>query len=293
MRDEMIIDGKEIAAAIQEEVRREVAALPGRKPCLAFLLVGEDPASKIYINRKAKACEELGIRSLRYLFSEETSEGELLMQIAELNSDPEVDAILVQLPLPSQISAGHILCSVDPQKDVDGFHPINLGKLLAGDEDGFFPCTPLGIVTLLAHSGIEVEGQHVVVVGRSNIVGKPVAALLMQKRSGANATVTVAHSASRNLATVIRSGDILIAAAGRPHLITAAMVREGAVVVDVGINKLPDSKAPKGYRLVGDVAFEEVKRKCSKITPVPGGVGPMTIAMLMSNTLKSFKRRAK
>lgn len=280
----MIIDGKEIAAQIEGQVKEAIDKIDGRKPTLAFVRVGENPASITYIKMKKKKCREVGIHSRDVELPEETTEEELLNTLSALNEDDEVDGILVQLPLPSQIHTENILEAVDHKKDVDGFHPYNVGKLLIGDTSGFFPCTPYGIVVLLQKAGIDPAGKHVVIVGRSNIVGKPLAALLMQKRKGAGATVTVAHSQTENLEEITRSADILIAAIGKAHFIKKEMVKEGATVIDVGINRL-DGK------LTGDVAFDEVEKVCDKITPVPGGVGPMTIAMLLSNTLLAHARR--
>ncbi len=288
-----IIDGKSIAAEIREEVRLDTESLTARGvvPGLATVLVGDNPASATYVRSKQRACEKAGIYSRDIRLPEETSQSELLSTVSELNEDTNIDGILVQLPLPSQIDPQRVIMSIDPAKDVDGFHPVNLGKLLSG-EDAFYPCTPHGILVMLERSGIAVEGRHVVVVGRSNIVGKPLAALLMQKRSGANATVTVCHSRTTDLAAHTRRADILVAAAGQVGFITGDMVGEGAVVVDVGINRVDDPEAKKGYRLVGDVEFEGASQRASRITPVPGGVGPMTIAMLLTNTVRSARRRA-
>jgi methylenetetrahydrofolate dehydrogenase (NADP+)/methenyltetrahydrofolate cyclohydrolase len=288
-----IIDGKSIAAEIREEVRLDTESLSvrGVVPGLATVLVGENPASATYVRSKQRACEKAGIHSRDIRLPEETSESELLSTVTELNTDPDIDGILVQLPLPSQIDPQRVIMSIDPAKDVDGFHPVNLGRLLSG-EDAFYPCTPHGILVMLERSDIAVEGRHVVVVGRSNIVGKPLAALLMQKRSGANATVTVCHSRTTDLAAHTRRADILVAAAGKVGFVTGDMVGEDAVVVDVGINRVNDPEAKKGYRLVGDVEFEGASERASRITPVPGGVGPMTIAMLLTNTVRSARRRA-
>ena len=288
-----IIDGKAISAQIREEVRLDVESLAARSvvPGLATVLVGENPASATYVRSKQRACEKAGIHSRDIRLPEETSESELLSTVTELNEDTDIDGILVQLPLPSQIDPQRVIMTIDPAKDVDGFHPVNLGKLLSG-EDAFYPCTPHGILVMLERSGIVVEGRHVVVVGRSNIVGKPLAALLMQKRSGANATVTVCHSRTTDLASHTRRADILVAAAGQVGFITGDMVGEGAAVVDVGINRVDDPEAKKGYRLVGDVEFDGASQRASRITPVPGGVGPMTIAMLLTNTVRSARRRA-
>jgi len=279
----MILDGKAIAKKIEEQVCSATSHLQGRKPSLAFIRVGEDPASLTYIKMKKKKCAEVGITSYDVELSKEVSEEVLLREIDHLNTDPEIDGILVQLPLPPHINSHHILSAITPEKDVDGFHPINMGKLLLGETGGFFPCTPYGILVLLKHANIDPAGKHVVILGRSNIVGKPLAALLCQKQEGANATVTLAHSRTENLKTLCQSADILIAAMGNPHFVKADMVKEGAIVIDVGINRV-DGK------LIGDVDFDAVAPKCSLITPVPGGVGPMTIALLLSNTLLSYQR---
>jgi len=282
----MIINGKNIASQIQEELREKLSLLKARKPALAMVLVGSHPASQIYVSRKAKACEEVGILSIRRLLPESISETKLLQEIDTLNENEDIDGILVQLPLPVHMNPMKVIQHISPDKDVDGLHAINAGKLLVGDETGFVPCTPLGIKVLLERSKVAVQGKHVVVVGRSNLVGKPIAVLLMQNAPGANATVTIAHSQSHDLPAICRTADILIAAMGKPQFIKGNMVKEGVVVVDVGINKV-------GERIVGDVDWDTVSPKCSLITPVPGGVGPMTIAMLLSNTLKAFERRVK
>lgn len=287
----MIIDGKEIARQIEEEVKIKVRSYETRKPCLAVILVGTHPASLIYVKRKTEACEKAGILSLRKQFPETLTESELIHEIEKLNQDPNVDGILVQLPLPKHINPANITQCVDPSKDIDGFHPINLGKLLIGETDGFVPCTPLGIKVLLERSGIETAGKQVLVLGRSNIVGKPVAALLMQNQEGGNATVTIAHSRTKNIKALCLQADIIIAAIGQPKFIKAEMIKDGTAVIDVGINKIDNPAKKAGYQIVGDVDFENVAHKCSFITPVPGGVGPMTIAMLLSNTLKSFEQR--
>ena len=285
----MVINGKKIADEIRGEIKKSIAELKSpRKPGLAFLLVGHHAPSHTYVNMKKKACADVGIESHVYELPETITEQELLKKIEELNRDPVVDGILVQLPLPSHISEHKITLAIDPAKDVDGFHPINVGKLLLGQTDGFVPCTPLGIKVLLERAKIQVEKKHVVIVGRSNIVGKPLAALLIQKAPHCNATVTIAHSHTQNLPELTRQADILVAAVGRPRFITADMVREGAVVIDVGINR---EESPSGPRLVGDVDFENVEKKCSNITPVPKGIGPMTVTMLLQNTLQSFLRR--
>jgi methylenetetrahydrofolate dehydrogenase (NADP+) / methenyltetrahydrofolate cyclohydrolase len=280
MTKSVVIDGKKIASLIQEEIRQKVMALK-RKPGLSFILVGDNPASQTYVRAKKKACAATGILSTLIELPSTVSQRALLNEIEQLNRNESIDGILVQLPLPAHIDERAVTASILPAKDVDGFHPINVGKMLLGIEGGFLPCTPLGIQTLLEKSKIQVEGKHVVIVGRSNIVGKPLAAMLMQKKPLCNATVTVAHNRSENLKSITRTADILIACAGKPNLITREMVREGAVVIDVGINRLPTKE------LVGDVAFEEVANIASFITPVPGGVGPMTIAMLLQNTLMS------
>jgi methylenetetrahydrofolate dehydrogenase (NADP+)/methenyltetrahydrofolate cyclohydrolase len=281
----MIIDGKAIALSICNEIGEKVRALEGRRPHLAFILVGKNPASETYVRSKKKACVFTGIESTLLELPDGITQNELLGHIYVLNANPLIDGILVQLPLPRAIDEGAITLAIDPAKDVDGFHPMNVGKLLLGDDGGFLPCTPLGIKVLLEKSKIEVEGKRVVIVGRSNIVGKPLAAILVQKKPHCNATVTIAHSQSENLGEITRSADILVAAIGKPRFITEGMVREGAVVIDVGINRLKEGK------LVGDVDFEKVSSIASHITPVPGGVGPMTIAMLLQNTLLSYTRR--
>lgn len=288
-----VIDGKQIAAEMRAELTEEIAALKerGTTPGLAVVLVGEDPASQVYVRMKKRACEELGIASFEHRLPDAAPEGELLALVAQLNADPQVHGILVQLPLPKQISEKKVLSAMDPDKDVDGFHPVNVGRMLIGDPV-FLPCTPKGCQELLVRSGYDPGGEHVVIVGRSNIVGKPLAAILMQKAPGANATVTVAHSRTRDLPGITRQADILIAAIGVPEFITADMVREGAVVIDVGVNRVDDPSAKNGYRLVGDVAYDEVSAIAEAITPVPGGVGPMTITLLMKNTVESARRSA-
>ncbi len=289
----MIIDGKKIAQEIQEEIKNSLSKIQGRRPCLAVVLVGEHPPSRIYIERKTQACKEVGIQSMKIELPANTSEKDLLSQLAELNTNPHVDGILVQLPLPPQINPTRITEAIIPEKDIDGFHPTNVGKMLIGETDGFLPCTPLGIRVLLERSNIEVSGRHVVILGRSNIVGKPMAAILIQSNPLGNATVTLAHSKTANIASLTRLADIIIAAIGQPLFLKADMIKEGAVVIDVGINKIMDSSKTSGYRLVGDADFENIKDKCAYITPVPGGVGPMTIAMLLSNTFKSYLKRIK
>jgi methylenetetrahydrofolate dehydrogenase (NADP+)/methenyltetrahydrofolate cyclohydrolase len=287
----MLLDGRAIANQILDELKVAIAKTGGRPPGLTVILVGENPASIAYVKRKSQQAEHVGIDSSIIRMPTETSETALLEEIDRLNRDPAVDGILVQLPLPKQIDADKVMRAIDPDKDVDGFHPLNLGRLLMGDLNGTIPCTPLGILKLLSHSDVKVEGQHVVIVGRSNIVGKPLAALLVQKWPGCNATVTIAHSATANLREHCQRADILVAAVGQPSIITADMVKPGAVVIDVGMNRIDDPTTAKGYRLVGDVATEEVAQVASKITPVPGGVGQMTVAMLLENTWNSYLRR--
>ncbi|MFA7692731.1 MAG: bifunctional methylenetetrahydrofolate dehydrogenase/methenyltetrahydrofolate cyclohydrolase FolD [Candidatus Hydrogenedentes bacterium] len=288
IRKPLIINGKQIAAEILEELKLEVAALAGKKliPGLAVVLVGKDPASEVYVRNKRRTCEELGIKSFSYDLPETCTEKRLMNLIEKLNGDPSVHGILVQMPLPRHINEKRVLEAILPEKDVDGFHPVNVGRLLNGEEC-FVSCTPAGCHTLLQRSRIKTAGKHVVIVGRSNIVGKPLAALLMQKTADANATVTVCHSGTRNMSKYTREADILIAAMGVPEFIKPRMVREGAVVIDVGVNRIPDPSRKSGTRLVGDVAFAGVSKKVRAITPVPGGVGPMTIAMLMKNTVKA------
>ncbi len=286
-----LIDGRVVAEKVYAQLRGEIAELKakGVTPGLAVVLIGDDPASRAYVRSKDKMCRELGLHSVKLELPATTTQKELLERVEELNRDPAVHGILVQSPPPSQIDEPAIVRALNPAKDVDGFHPANVAKLVLGDETGFVPCTPLGCQRLLIDSGIEIAGAHVVVLGRSMIVGKPLALLLMQKAAGANATVTVVHSRSRNLAEITRSADILIAAIGQPQFVRQEHVRDGAVVIDVGINRIDDSTSARGYRLVGDVAFDEVSMKTAAITPVPGGVGPMTIAMLMSNTVKACR----
>ncbi len=285
-----IIDGKKVAKEIRGELKSKIDLLRekyGKVPGLVAILVGNNPASKVYVRMKERACEEVGIFSVVENLPAETSEKELLALIQKYNADERINGILVQLPLPEHISEDRVIEAISTAKDVDGFHPLNFGNLVIGKET-FYPCTPYGIVELLKRYKIETKGKHVVVVGRSNIVGKPIANMLLQKKEGANAIVTVCHSAAKDLAYYTRQADILIAAIGKPKFITADMVKENVVVIDVGINRVEDSSTDKGYRLVGDVDFEEVSRKASYLTPVPGGVGPMTIAMLLQNTYESF-----
>ena len=285
----MIIDGIAIAKSIEDRITHAIRHLKSRPPGLAFILVGEHPASRAYVRMKKKKCAEVGILSIDRELPATVSQEQLLHEIDTLNRDDAIDGILIQLPLPSHLSTSQVLRAVDPAKDVDGFHPINMGKLLLGELDGFLSCTPKGVHVLLTHSQIPLLGKHVVIVGRSNIVGKPLAGILMQKAPHCNATVTIAHSMTERLSEVCRSADILIASIGQPRFIKADMVKKGAVVIDVGINRIiGPNKEP---RLVGDVDFEQVAPLCSHITPVPGGVGPMTIAMLLSNTLLSYQRQ--
>lgn len=286
-----LIDGNQIAAAIVAELTAEVAAVAGRKPCIALVRVGDDPASVSYVKKKEKTAAEIGITSRIILPPVTISQADLFAILDELNADPTVDGILVQSPLPKHIDEVAVFRRVAPEKDVDGFNTINLGKVAQEDETGFVACTPAGIMELLARSGVDLKGKHVVVLGRSLIVGKPVALLALQKKAGANGTVTICHSATANLPAITRQADVLIAAIGRAEFVTADMVKPGAVVIDVGINRVPDATKKTGYRLTGDVAFPTVSPLCSKITPVPGGVGPMTVAMLLKNTVKAFRQR--
>jgi methylenetetrahydrofolate dehydrogenase (NADP+) / methenyltetrahydrofolate cyclohydrolase len=284
-----LIDGRAIARKIREDVAERVKKLVARgiTPGLAVILVGDDPASEVYVNSKGKATEEAGMYSLTIRLEADTSQSELLAQVEALNDDPRIHGILVQMPLPKQIDPDFIIRAVDPRKDVDGFHPMNVGKMLVGERDGFVPCTPAGIQVLLRESGVKTPGKNCVIIGRSNIVGKPMAALMMQNNPDANCTVTVCHSHTQDLADHTRLADILIVAAGRTGIVNGDMVKKGAVVIDVGTNRVEDKKAKSGFRLRGDVDFESVRKIASKITPVPGGVGPMTIAMLMANTVRA------
>jgi methylenetetrahydrofolate dehydrogenase (NADP+)/methenyltetrahydrofolate cyclohydrolase len=286
-----LIDGNQIAAAIIAELKTEVASLPGRKPCIALVRVGEDPASVSYVKKKEKTAAEIGITSRIILPPVTISQAELFTLLDELNQDDTVDGILVQSPLPKHIDEVAVFRRVAPEKDVDGFNTLNLGKVAQEDGTGFVACTPAGIMELLARSGVDLKGRHVVVLGRSLIVGKPVALLALQKKAGANATVTVCHSATTNLPAITRQADVLIAAIGRAGFVTADMVKPGVVVIDVGINRVPDASRKTGYRLAGDVDFDAVAPLCAKITPVPGGVGPMTVAMLLQNTVKAYRQR--
>lgn len=287
-----IIDGKQIALDVRAGVAEKVAALKakGITPCLAVVLVGENPASVSYVTGKRKALAEAGMADKSVELPENTSEEDLLKLIDELNRDDSVHGILVQLPLPKHINEDKIIMAISPEKDVDGFHPVNVGNLVIGKK-AFLPCTPHGIIVLLERMGIETSGKHAVVIGRSNIVGKPVSLLLARKET--NCTVTICHTGTKNMAEITRQADILIAASGHPHTVTADMVKDGAVVIDVGVNRIPDSTKKSGFRLIGDCDFEDLKEKASYITPVPGGVGPMTIAMLMYNTLEAAENKAK
>lgn len=288
-----IISGTEIAKQIREELQAEIARLKEEHnlvPGLATVLVGEDPASQVYVGAKERTSQALGLYSERHDLPADTGEEELLALVDKLNKDPKIHGILVQLPLPKHINETKVLYAIDPKKDVDGFHPVNLGKLMIGEPD-YLPCTPHGIQQLLVRSGVELEGAEVVVVGRSNIVGKPIANILLQKKEGANATVTVCHTRTRNISLHTQRADIIIVAAGKPKAVTADMVREGVVVIDVGVNRIGKTAEGKAI-LVGDVDFDAVKEKAKAITPVPGGVGPMTITMLMLNTVKAAKLAA-
>src|SRR5947207_14341290 len=287
-----LIDGRVIAEKVYVDLCREIAELKEKDatPGLAVVLVGDDPASRAYVRSKDKMCRELGLHSLKLELQASTSQTELLNRVEELNADSAIHGILVQSPPPAHIDESAIVRALDPRKDVDGFHPENVAKLALDDSSGFVPCTPLGVQRLLIESKIKIDGAHVVILGRSMIVGKPLALLLMHKNEQANATVTVVHSRSRDLAEITRTADIIIAAIGRAGFVKANHVREGAIVVDVGINRVEDAASQRGYRLAGDVAFDEVSKKASAITPVPGGVGPMTIAMLMSNTVKAARQ---
>jgi len=286
------MDGRAVAARMRQQVAEGVRELKGRGvvPGLSVVLVGKDPASAVYVKNKAKACEEVGMRGETIRMRANTTEAELLAVVDRLNASKHVHGILVQMPLPKQINSEVVLRRVDPAKDVDGFHPVNVGRMLVGDRETFVPCTPAGVMVLLREYNVQTSGAHCVVVGRSNIVGKPMMALLIQP--GTDATVTVCHSRTRNMTDHIRQADIVIAAAGKPGLVTGDMIKPGAVVVDVGINRVDDASHPRGYRLVGDVDFDSARETASLITPVPGGVGPMTIAMLLHNTLQAAKRLA-
>ena len=286
----VIIDGKQVAADVRAEVANKVAELKtkGIAPCLAVILVGENPASVSYVTGKQKALAEVGMVDRSVHLPESTSEEELLKLIDQLNADDSVHGILVQLPLPKHINEEKVIMAISPEKDVDGFHPVSVGNLMIG-RPGFLPCTPHGIIVLLKKAGIETSGKHAVVIGRSNIVGKPVSILLARK--DVNCTVTMCHTGTKNMAEITRQADIIVVASGHPHTLTGDMVKNGAVVIDVGVNRIPDSSKKSGFRLIGDCDFDDLKEKTSFITPVPGGVGPMTIAMLMQNTLESAERR--
>jgi methylenetetrahydrofolate dehydrogenase (NADP+)/methenyltetrahydrofolate cyclohydrolase len=288
-----IIDGKQIAADMRAELKAEVAKLKAQNiiPGLGVILVGEDPASQSYVTAKEQACDDMGIYSDDNRLDADTSQAELMALVEKMNNDPKINGILVQLPLPKGLNESEVLLAIDPAKDVDGFHPVNVGKMVVG-EKAFMPCTPHGIIQLLIRNGVKIEGADVVIVGRSNLVGKPLANMLIQKKPNANATVTVCHTRTKDLSSHTKRADILIAAAGRPNTVTADMVKEGVVVIDVGVNRVEDSTKKRGYRLVGDVDFEAVREKASLITPVPGGVGPMTITMLLYNTVESARRAA-
>jgi methylenetetrahydrofolate dehydrogenase (NADP+)/methenyltetrahydrofolate cyclohydrolase len=289
-----LIDGNATARAVREDVARDVAELRARGivPGLTVVLVGDDPASAVYVRSKGKASAEVGMKSDTIRLPGTTSQQELVALVARLNADPTVHGILVQMPLPKQIDPTTVIRGIDPAKDVDGFHPVNVGKLLIGEKDGFAPCTPAGVQELLVRYGVDTRGKEAVIVGRSNIVGKPMASLLVQQGAGADCTVTICHSRTRDLAAHTRRADILVAAVGRPEAITGDMIRPGAVVIDVGITRVDDAASPRGYRLVGDVHFESARRVASLITPVPGGVGPMTIAMLLRNTARAARQAA-
>ena len=289
-----LIDGTAIGRAMRAELAADIAELKGRgvTPGLAAVLVGENPASATYVRMKGKACDEAGLYHETIQHPADMGEADLLALVDRLNADPKIHGILVQLPLPKHIDASRVLLRIDPRKDVDGFHPVNVGKVSTGDSSGFRPATPYGVQQLLLRSGVETTGANAVIVGRSNIVGRPMAALLLQDAPGGNATVTVCHSRTRNIAAVTRQADILIVAMGKPEFVTGEMVRPGAVVIDVGVNRVNDPSAKQGYRLVGDVKFAEAAEVASAITPVPGGVGPMTITMLLVNTVQAARQWA-
>ena len=290
--DAKIIDGTAVGKAMRAELAAEIAALKGRgvTPGLAVVLIGENPASQVYVRMKGKACQEAGLYHETLKLPKETTEGNLLGLIERLNADHKIHGILVQLPLPPQINAQRVLHRIDPAKDVDGFHPENVGKVSIGDASGFRPATPYGVQQLLVRSGVETTGRHAVVLGRSNIVGRPMAALLLQDGPGGNATVTVCHSRTRDIGGITRQADILIVAIGKPEFVTGEMIKPGGVVIDVGVNRVEDPSLKQGYRLVGDVRFAEAKRVAGAITPVPGGVGPMTITMLLYNTVQAARQ---
>lgn len=288
-----LIDGKALAKRMREEIAADVAALKAERgvtPGLAVVLVGEDPASVSYVTAKERACAEAGMRSVEVRLPESVAEDKLVAEIARLNADPEIDGVLVQLPLPRGIDTKRVIEAISPEKDVDGFTPVNIGRMMIGDKC-FLPCTPHGIVKLIEFAGMDLKGRHVVVIGRSNIVGRPLSVLLSMK--GVDATVTLCHTATRDIASFTRAADAVVVAAGRPGTLTGDMLRKGAVVIDVGVNRVRDATSARGYRLVGDADFESCSRVASAITPVPGGVGPMTITMLLWNTLAAARRRAK
>lgn len=288
----IILDGKQLAETMREEMKQEIADLQTEHhltPGLAVVLVGEDPGSVSYVTGKRKACAHVGIYSREENHPADLSEEDLLKLVKELNHDPQIHGILVQLPLPDHINEKKVLHAIDPAKDVDGFHPFNIGQMMIG-EDTFLPCTPHGIQQMLMRNGIETASRHVVIVGRSNLVGRPLANILLQKNPNANATVTVCHSRTRDIGYYTRQGDIVVAAIGRPNTLTADMIKEGAVVIDVGVTRVEDATRKRGYRLVGDVDYDAISLKASAITPVPGGVGPLTITMLLHNTIKAAKK---
>ncbi len=287
-----IIDGKAISQVVRDEVKQEVDELKaeGVEPCLAVMLVGDNPASSVYVGMKEKKCAEVGIKAVDKRLPVETPEEEILLILDSWNADPSIHGILVQLPLPDHVDEKTVMERISPAKDADGFHPLNVGRMASGDPDAFRPCTPAGIQVMLKHIGYDPAGQHAVIVGRSNIVGRPMATILSQKQPFANATVTIAHSRSKDLGAITRLADLLIVAVGWPEAVTGDMVSEGTVVIDVGVNRVDDESRERGYRLVGDVAYDEVAEKASWITPVPGGVGPMTIAMLLKNTVSAARR---
>lgn len=290
-----ILSGKELAAEMRQEMKIEIEELKKQHnlvPGLAVVLIGDNPASMSYVRGKEKACAEVGIYSKEYKFDADYKEEDLLKLIDELNHDETIHGILVQLPLPDHINEERVLYAIDPDKDVDGFHPVNIGRLMIGVPK-FLPATPHGIQQLMLRNGIEISGKNVVIVGRSNIVGKPLAMILVQKQQGANATVTMCHTGTKDMTEHTRRADILVVAAGRPHTVNADMVKDGAVVIDVGVNRVEDKTKKRGYRLIGDVEFEEVSKKASAISPVPGGVGPMTITMLLHNTIQAAKNHAR
>jgi methylenetetrahydrofolate dehydrogenase (NADP+)/methenyltetrahydrofolate cyclohydrolase len=286
-----ILSGKELAATMRQEMKQEIEKLKEQHnvvPGLAVVLIGDNPASISYVRGKEKACTEVGILSQQYKFDANYKEEDLLKLIDTLNRDASIHGILVQLPLPDHINEEKVLYAINPDKDVDGFHPVNVGRMMIG-APGFLPCTPHGIQQLILRNGIEIAGKHVVIVGRSNIVGKPLAMILVQKKKGANATITMCHTGTKNMAEYTKQADILVVAAGRPHTVNGDMVKQGTVVIDVGVNRIEDKTKKSGFRLIGDVEFDEVSQKAGAISPVPGGVGPMTITMLLYNTIQSAK----